>query len=81
MTSIRQALFAYLDSSPAGDISGWELFEAIARKTGRKTYPATLLEYARDYAELSGAEFACIDQEHSVYRFKPGCAIAGAIVD
>ena len=79
--SIRQTLFAYLDDHPAGFISGWELFQDMAKATGRKTYPATLLEYARDYSELSGAEFRCIDNQESRYYYHPGASIAGAIMD
>ena len=79
--SIRQALFEYMDSRPAGFISGWELFQDMAKATGRKTYPATLLEYTRQYSELSGAEFRCIDNQKSRYYYHPGASIAGAIVD
>lgn len=79
--SIRQTLFEYLDNRPAGFISGWELFQDMAKATGRKTYPATLLEYARVYATLSGAEFRCIDNQESRYYYHPGASIAGAIMD
>lgn len=79
--SVRQSLFDYLDARPGGPISGWELFEDMARRTGRKTYPATLLQYAREYAELSGASFDVVDHERSIYHFIPGAKIAGSIFD
>lgn len=79
--SVRQSLFDYLDARPGGPISGWELFEDMARRTGRKTYPATLLEYCRDYAELSGADFRCIDNQESEYYYTPGVKLEGAILD
>ncbi|CAK0761471.1 conserved hypothetical protein [Gammaproteobacteria bacterium] len=81
MPSVRQRLFDHLDSLPAGYLSGWELFEDMAKLTGRKTYPATLLEYARDYAALSGAVFRCIDAEKSLYHYVPGVSLEGAIID
>ncbi|MBU1081638.1 MAG: hypothetical protein KKB59_14240 [Spirochaetes bacterium] len=79
--SVKQVLFEYLDTLAAGSISGWRLFEDIAKRTGRKTYPQTLLDYAREYTELAGAEFNCIDNQKSVYFYKPGAKIASAIFD
>jgi len=79
--SIRQSLFAFLDDLPPGNISGWELFDRMRERTGRNTYPATLLDYARDYCDLSGASFDCVDAERSIYHYSPSVKVAGAIVD
>jgi hypothetical protein len=79
--SIRQSLFAYLDSLSPRNISGWDLFAEIQTRTGRNSYPATLLGYAREYSAISGARFDCVDPERSIYRFEPSAKIAGAIVD
>ena len=79
--TIKAALWAFLDQLGPGTISGWRLFEEMLARTGRKTYPSTLIEYAREYADFSGAAFECVDPARSVYRYTPGMRIAGAIVD
>lgn len=75
--TIKARLFGVLDSLPERDISGWQLFEMMPGHA----YPSTLLQYAREYAELSGASFDIVDHERSVYHFIPGAKIAGAILD
>ena len=79
--TIKAAVFAILDNLQERDISGWQLFNMALSATGRKTYPATLLQYAREYAALSGAEFYPVDAARSTYRYVPGTAINGAIRD
>lgn len=79
--SIKQDLFEYLDTLDPGTISGWRLFDDIAKKSGRNTYPQTLLEYAREYSRIAGAEFNCIDNQKSIYYFKPGAKVSGSILD
>ena len=76
---IKASLYRYLDALPAGKISAWELFAAMQARTGRKTMPSTLLQYARDYADASGASFVCVDPAESTYRYEPGFKIAGAL--
>lgn len=78
--SIRREVFKILDSLPETNISGWKLHEMIYMKTGRKPYPPTLLQYARDYADISGGSFTCVDPQKSIYRFKPGFRIESAII-
>ena len=80
--TIRAAVFEVLDNLGKRDISGWNLYDMIEAKTSRHPYPPTLLDYARDWASISGGGFDCIDPVHSVYRVTPGAAkISGAIVD
>lgn len=79
--TIKAALWNLFDSLTECDISGWRLFDLMYARTGRKTYPQTLLDYCREYADIAGAEFRCIDRERSIYRFTPGVKIAGAIID
>lgn len=79
--TIRAAVFDILDHLPPGDISGWKLFDLVQKETGRKPYPPTLLQYAREYARLSGADFNVVDPARSVYHYRPGVEIAGAILD
>lgn len=79
--TIKSTLHRLLDHLPAGEISGWRLFDLMYERTGRKTYVETLLKYAREYADASGAVFECVDRERSIYRYDPGARIAGAIKD
>lgn len=77
--SVKRSLFAYMDSRPAGVITGWELFAAMESRTGRKTYPGTLLQYAREYADVSGSTLECVNPAESRYQYTPGYKVAGAI--
>ena len=79
--TIKAHLWEFLDQLGPATISGWRLFDEMVARTGRKTYPPTLLDYAREYADFSGALLECVDPARSVYRFTPGHKIAGAIVD
>ena len=79
--TVKDALWELFDSMPATRISGWQLFNIMRQKTGLWTYPGTILDYAREYADAAGGEFRCVDRERSVYQFEPGMKIAGAIVD
>lgn len=79
--TIKAAVFGILDHMPPRTISGWELFELAHKETGQKTYPSTLLQYAREYAELSGASFKPLDPARSIYLYRPGIEISGAIRD
>jgi hypothetical protein len=77
--TIKSTIYRLLDDLPAGEISGWLLFDLMYAATGRKTYPDTLLKYARGYADTSGAVFECVDRARSIYRYEPGAKISGAI--
>jgi hypothetical protein len=79
--SARQIVFAFLDAHPGGVITGWELFDYVRPRTGRLTYPSTLIGYARDYASIAGASFDCVDPIHSKYNYRRGCGLADAILD
>lgn len=68
----KAVVFAFMDRQRAGNLSGWALFDAIERRTGRKTYPETILHYVREYAAISGADFDCIDKAKSLYHYTPG---------
>ena len=73
MASVRQTVFEFLDNLEGGAIvSGWQIYEHCESVTGRHTYPTTLLNYCRQYADISGAEFVCVDFEKSKYKFTPG---------
>ena len=79
--TIKAALFAILDTLPERDISGWQLFDMATDDTRFCTYPSTLLQYAREYCQLSGATMTPVDHNRSIYHFIPGARISGAIKD
>lgn len=79
--TVKSRLWQLLDSCGPRLISGWQLHEEIKRETGRWTYPATLLQMCREYADFAGAVFKCVDRTRSVYRYEPGAKIAGAHID
>ena len=67
--STKYRLFLYLDEQPRiTTLTGWGLFDAMYFRTGRKTTPATLLQYLREYADISGAAVECIERARSMYR-------------
>jgi len=79
--TVKAHLWELLDSMDERKISGWALFEMMQARTGRMTYPQTLLDYVREYADVSGALFVCIDPVRSVYLYRPGFKIAGSTID
>ena len=79
MMSVKSALWKYLDNLPQCEISSWQLYDAMFALTGRHTLPSTLLSYAREYADQSGCDITCIDNQRSIYRYTPGYKISGAI--
>lgn len=78
--TVTKAVYEYLDSLKECDISGWKLYEIMELRTGRKTYPSTLLKICRNYADITGADFDCIDNQKSKYHFIPGVRLGSAII-
>ena len=82
--SIRQLTFRYLDTLPhTAKLSGWGLYETMLLRTGRRTTPATLLQYLRDWADIGGHTVECVNREASQYRVTRGgdWGVAGAFTD
>ncbi len=79
--TVKQSLFKFMDDQHERDISGWQLFQEMNRRTGYNTYPSTLLKYLREYADISGAGLDCIDHENSKYHYVPGFKIGDAIIE
>ena len=77
--SVRQTVYRFMDTQGAGEISGLRLTGIINAKTRKHTFASTILGYLRDYADASGAELECIAGQKSLYYFKPGCKIFGAL--
>ena len=82
--SIRQLTFRYLDTLPhTATLSGWGLYETMLGRTGRRTTPATLLQYLRDWADIGGHTVECVDRARQGYRVERGGSwgVAGAFTD
>jgi hypothetical protein len=79
MKTVKAEFWRFLDSMPERIISGWEMYSIMYARTKRRTYPPTLLKYAREYRDISGAGFECIDVRESRYHYTPGIKIAGGI--
>ena len=79
--TITRAVYNHLDSLPACEFSGWQLFEAIHEATGRSPYPTTLIQIAREYCDITGGELECIDHNKSRYKFTPCARLGRAIID
>ena len=77
--TVTQCVHKVLDDLPPCLISGWDLHDRVFSEIGHKAYPSTLLKMARDYADMAGAEFICVDRHQSLYKYKPGYKIAGAL--
>lgn len=77
----RAAIFSYLDTLGECQISGRILPDVVRSMNGRYPYHATLLDYCRDYAGISGGAFECVDNQRSIYHFTPGVRLGNAIVD
>lgn len=71
--NVNKIVYDFLDNLADGvEISGWSLTEQINTKSGRNTYPSTLLDYCRDYCDITGGEWECIDNKKSIYKFHKG---------
>ena len=71
---VNRVVYDFLDGLADGTtVSGWGLCEIINSKTGRCTYPSTLLDYCRDYCDITGGEWECVDKGKSIYKFHKGC--------
>ena len=79
--TVTQAVYRLMDKLPEREISGWELFEIVKGYTGKNTYPSTLLQIVRDYADITGADFICIDRKKSIYKYIPCIRLGNAIID
>ena len=79
--TITRTLYKIMDTLPERDISGWQLFDMVSSVTGKDTYPSTLISMARDYADITGSDFDCVDRQKSIYHFKPsGFTIGNSII-
>lgn len=77
---IKKTFFKFMDTMPETKFGSWDLYSVMFSKTGVKTLPATLIQYAREYADIAGATLECIKPEESIYKYIPGCKIGDAIL-
>lgn len=73
-------IYEILDHMKECVISGWELQNMVVEKSGRHPYPSTVLQKARDYADITGATFECVDSQLSKYHFIPGFGMGKASI-
>lgn len=70
---VNKIVYDFLDNLEDGFvISGWTLTEEINGRSKRSTYPSTLLDYCRDYCDITGGDWECIDRSMSIYKFHKG---------
>jgi len=77
--TLKAAVYFYLDEQPEQIFSLWGLTDLIGLTVGRRVMPHTVRAACKDYADASGAEFYCVDNAHSRYKYIPGFKIAGAL--
>jgi hypothetical protein len=81
--TIRAAVFAFMDQQDKPHIwKGPDLYRTIVeyRGKGRASW-ITIRNRAKEYADISGGTFRCLDYARSIWIFKPGFKVSGAIVD
>ena len=77
--TLKAAVYSYLDEQPEQVFSLWGISDLIGYTVGRRVMPHTVRAACKDYADASGAEFYCVDNAHSRYKYVPGFKIAGAL--
>ena len=71
--SVTKIVYNFLDNLEDGFIiSGWTLTNEINSRSGRNTYPSTLLGYCRAYCDIVGGDWECLDNQKSIYKFHKG---------
>jgi hypothetical protein len=80
--SVKFYVYRYLDKcdSPC-IISGLHLQKTINSITNKETYASTILDYVRDYADITGSEFKCIHNQKSMYNFVREHTLENAFCD
>lgn len=79
--TIKQAVYDILDSmDDRSVVGGWELYDKVRAVTGRNTYPSTILGYCRDYCDITGGEFICLDNQKSKYMLIKGSITLGGFM-
>ena len=80
--SAKFYVYKYLDECESPKvISGLYLQSDINAITNKQTYASTILDYARDYADITGSEFKCIDNQKSMYSFVREHKLCNAFID
>lgn len=78
--TVTKTVYRILDDMQECNISGWRLFDMVHRETGKHSYPSTILDICRKYADITGSDFECIDRTKSIYHFKPNIRLGNAAV-
>lgn len=76
--SVAKIVYEFLDNLPDGFIiSGWALCDEMTVRSGRHLYPSTLLGYCRNYCDITGGNWECVDNQKSIYKFHKGVVDLG----
>lgn len=68
---VKAKVYKYLDTVHSPKVfHGWDLQHIMLSITQKNTYPSTLLDYVRDYADETGSNFVCLDKNKSKYKFE-----------
>ena len=79
--SVTKIVYNFLDNLEDGFvISGWTLTNEINSRSGRNTYPSTLLGYCRAYCDIVGGDWECLDNQKSIYKFHKGSVTLGKCI-
>lgn len=79
-TCVKTKLYNYLDEMQSPRVfGGWDLHTEMFSITGKHTYPSTLLDYAREYADETGSNLTCLDKNKSIYKFERAHKYGNAI--
>ena len=79
--SVTKIVYNFLDNLEDGFvISGWTLTNEINSRSGRNTYPSTLLGYCRAYCDIVGGDWECLDNQKSIYKFHKGSVTLGKYI-
>lgn len=79
--SVTKIVYNFLDNLEDGFvISGWALTNEINSRSGRNTYPSTLLGYCRAYCDIVGGDWECLDNQKSIYKFHKGAVVLGKCI-
>lgn len=77
--TIKDHLWELLDELPSGRYGLWTLTDMLNGITGHRSMPHTVKRMIVDYCDIAGASFTCVVHNKSIYAYKQGYKISGAL--